>query len=98
MLPAEEPTRNNPVTLPDSPSNRSASPKAFGKTGDTARPNPMAPNHNTNGDGAKISSENAISSEIERTVAISGKDVKRAISQIGARRATVTGPTTHGFD
>src|SRR5262245_58257613 len=89
MLPADEPTRNNPVTLPDSPINRSASPNTFGKTGATASPNPIAPNHNMKDDGPKISSESVISSEIDRLVAISGTALNRALIQIVARRPTV---------
>src|SRR5262245_23976789 len=89
MLPAEEPTRNNPVTLPDSPSILSASPKTFGKTGATASPNPIAPNHNTNGDGARISSDRLINNAVDRLATISGTALNRALIQIVARRPTV---------
>src|SRR5262245_50265457 len=58
--PADDPTRKNPITLPDSPVARCAKPKVFGKTGATANPNPTAPNHKTNCDGGKTSRLNAI--------------------------------------
>src|SRR5262245_994790 len=89
MLPAEEPTSRNPVILPDSPSRRSASPNAFGKTGAMARPNPIAPNHKAMGDGAKASSARAINSEIERPVTISDVALQPALIQIVAMRPTV---------
>src|SRR5262245_27491450 len=89
MLPAEEPTRKNPVILSDSPTVRSASPNTLGKTGATASPNPFAPNHRTNGAGAKTSSPSAISSEIERLTTISGPALNLTLIQMVARRPTV---------
>src|SRR5262245_18704120 len=89
MLPTEEPTRKNPVILPDSLSVRSASPNTFGKTGATASPNPIAPNHRTNGAGAKTSSPSAKSNAIERLTTISEAALNLTLIQIVARRPTV---------
>src|SRR5262249_58711909 len=88
MLPAEEPTRKSPVILPDSPSMRSASPNAFGRTGATASPNPIAPSHKTNSVGAKTSRPSAINNEIERLTTISKAASNRALNQIVAKRPT----------
>src|SRR5262245_39128778 len=89
MLPAEEPTRKNPVILPDSPSVRSASPNTFGKTGATASPNPIAQSHRTNGAGAKTRRPSGTSSAIERLTTISGAALNLTLIQIVARRPTL---------